>query len=469
MRAREIRNLLSGDMARIHHALAAESGRANPLRRVLAALRRWSEPAGAQVIKLPYCPPLAALWSWRRASASPSAAEIVHCAFLHEAWRERGWLARLGVALRLALLWLPTNAAIAAWSSALNARAVKRRTGKGIARQLAEQLPLLARHDIRAINYYAFELYDDARRARAADYLQRSETKGGAYLVFKRFLPARSKLANKLRFFERCEAHGIRTIPVLAVAEKGALRLLSGDALPHVDLFVKPKDGRGGVGADWWAYEGAGRYRSSGGTPIAERELPAYLTALARDEAYIVGPRLLSHPALADLGNGALSTARVVTILDERGVPEATDAVFRMAIGANRVVDNFHAGGLAANVGLASGVLGRATDLGLRPDIGWRDTHPNGAQIAGRVLPFWPEALELAKRAHAAFADRVAIGWDVAFLADGPCLVEGNGGPDLDIHQRCALTPAGATRLGELLAFHTQRALAACAQQHSRG
>jgi len=468
MRVRDLRDLLSGDMAKIHRALATRSDRESWLRRALGALRRWSEPSGPRVIKLPYCPPLALFWSWR-APEPHAPAQALHRAFLHEAWRERAPLARIALLARLALLWLPVNAAICAWSSALNARAVKRCSGKGVARQLAEQLVLLAAHDLRAISYYCFELYDDALRRRAADYIQRSETKGGSYLLIKRFLPSQSKLANKLRFFERCEAHGIRSIPVLAVAEKGSLRVLAGDTLPRADLFVKPKNGRGGVGAEWWAYDGSRHlFRGSGGGTLPESGLVAYLVALARHEAYVVGPRLANHPALADLGNGALSTARIVTILNEHGVPEATDAVFRMAIGSNRIVDNFHAGGLAASVDMKTGELGRATDLGLRPEIGWRDAHPTGAVITGRKLPFWPEALELAKRAHAAFADRVAIGWDVAFLADGPSLVEGNGGPDLDIHQRCARTPVGATRLGELLAFHTQRALEARRAQEQR-
>src|SRR5205085_1403363 len=123
--------------------------------------------------------------------------------------------------------------------------------------------------------------------------------------------------------------------------------------------------------------------------------------------------------------NGALATVRIVTCRNEAGDFEATNAVLRMAQGRNHVVDNFHAGGLAAAVELESGTLGHATDLGVRPTAGWRATHPDsGAAIAGRRLPYWPETLALVMRAHAAFADRILIGWDVAILADGPELVE---------------------------------------------
>ena len=99
--------------------------------------------------------------------------------------------------------------------------------------------------------------------------------------------------------------------------------------------------------------------------------------------------------------------------------------------------------------------------MGLKPDVGWRERHPvSGTHITGRRLPQWRDAMELACAAHRAFPQRTVVGWDVAFLADGPCIIEGNGKPDLDIHQRVERGPAGDGRIAVLLAMNLAKALA---------
>jgi hypothetical protein len=156
-----------------------------------------------------------------------------------------------------------------------------------------------------------------------------------------------------------------------------------------------------------------------------------------------------------------------MTCRNERGEYEVTNAAFRMAQGDNIVVDNFHAGGILAKVDIRTGVLGRATDgaLALGPGTGWCERHPEtGGTILGRRLPLWPQVLDLARRAHAtAFRDHVVIGWDVAICDDGPRLIEGNKGPDLDLVQRSHGEPLGNTRFGQLLAYNLQRSLEAAA------
>jgi hypothetical protein len=169
----------------------------------------------------------------------------------------------------------------------------------------------------------------------------------------------------------------------------------------------------------------------------------------------IVQKRVRPHQALEPLTSGATPTVRALTIIDERGDPELVAAVFRMSFGQNRTVDNIHAGGLACAVSLADGRLGRASNLGSDARLGWTSEHPTtGAMIQGTRLPYWDEVKDLAVRAHRIFADRLLIGWDIAIAEDGPTLIEGNRGPDMDLMQRFMETGFYDHRLAELIAWH---------------
>jgi hypothetical protein len=342
--------------------------------------------------------------------------------------------------------------------------AIKKRMGKGIIRQMGEQLFLALFYSILPRWYYVFELHDNEKRRKAGQYLLRFETKGGVYTLVKEQRKSDaplSPLTDKVLFASRCHEHHIAAVPVLLALEKGIFTYPSDHAptLPKIDLFIKPNHGKGGRGAERWDYQPSGIYKGAGGKELTPAELLYRLKTLPFEEGCLVQPRVVNHPLIADLSNVALATVRIVTFRNERGEIEVTNAVLRMARGNNTVVDNFHAGGIAAKVDLQSGALGRATDLGMRTTTAWCETHPDtGARILGRTLPLWSETLDLVRRAHVVFSDRIFIGWDVAILRDGPQLIEGNGAPDLDIIQRTHQEPVGNARLGQILAFHLAQA-----------
>jgi hypothetical protein len=342
-----------------------------------------------------------------------------------------------------------------AWFTALNGREIRRRSGKGILRQLYEQLQLSARHAILPPWYYMFELFDDERLARAGHYLRRDETKRGIYKMLKR-RQTRRRLHDKVRFANRCHEHGVRT-PDYLQAKNGSVRRpddQEADSLPKTDLFAKPSRGRGGRGMEEWRYDGSGWSRD-GAAPIDEAALFEHFRELSKVETYLIQRRLVPHADLADLSGNILTTIRMVTIRNENGDHEATHAAFRMPNGPHAKVDNFHAGGLAAKVDIETGELGPGSDIGLRPDAAWHTTHPDsGAPLEGRKIPFWKETLDLARRAHAALHHWAVIGWDIAIVDDGPVVIEGNSGADLDIIQRSHREPMGDSRFGELLAHH---------------
>jgi hypothetical protein len=401
-----------------------------------------------------------------------SPAEELHYYFSWYIWTRANLVGRIGLALGSVVWPLSALASSIKHMRRLGAR-VQRTSGKSTGRQLFEQLTLAMRFGIKARQYYMFELYDEERYKRADEYLLRRQTKGGVYRLMKRVVAAPqcsqndreaskapTPLSDKARFHDFCVAHEVRTAPVFFAIRNGMAEAhaLASPHLPSVDLFAKPANGRGGRAAQRWDCIGPQQFQSSTGQILDNEQLWRWLVRASDSEKIIVQPRLRTHSAIADLSNGALTTVRIVTCRGESGGILARHAAFRMACGENNVVDNFHAGGIAAAVDIESGRLGRASDMGLKEDSAWYDLHPQtGGRILDRVLPYWADAIRLVIRAHKASSqDRVIVGWDVALLEDGPCIVEGNGAPDLDIIQRTSLTPLGNTILGEALAFNVR-------------
>jgi len=259
-----------------------------------------------------------------------------------------------------------------------------------------------------------------------------------------------------------CKERGLSVAGVVASLVDGKIEGSTFAGLPAKDLFIKRSLGRGGARAELWHYEdGVYRTRPSKTSPgdcLDGNALMARLLDLSRNERFLIQERQVNHPDICDLSPGALATVRLLTFVDENGEIEPVRALFRMGRYADSIVDNFHAGGIAAPVDLDSGTLGPATDFGLAPSIGWIDRHPaTGARIAGRRLPQWDAVLALAKDAHQHFRDRAIVGWDIALTADGLSIVEGNGAPDVDNIQRPHRTPLGQSRFAELMMWHVNR------------
>jgi hypothetical protein len=396
-----------------------------------------------------------ALWPEGRGN---TAAEYLHHCYRLNYWR-LPWGPLKG--LVAAVTWPVALAILVTQCTRRNGAAIRGRTGKSIPAQIGEQISVAISHSIAPIWYYMFELFENDRRGRAGLYLTAHETIAGAYVLLEPH-DGSDMMADKVWFAATCREKGVFAVPVLLHASKGATHFPEGQAptLPDTDLFVKPRIGNGGHNSERWDCLGGGRFRSSRGQILDRDGLLAWLIALSLKEDYIVQPRLINHPALDDISNDALATVRVLTCRTETGGFEATNTAFRMAIGTNSVVDNFHQGGIASPVDFDTGQLGLASDIGTSPDVGWRHSHPvTGAQFLGRVLPYWNEVIALACAAHAAFPQRTAVGWDVAMLRDGPCIIEGNASPDLDIHQRAERRPLGDQRIAQLLAFHLRQVL----------
>jgi hypothetical protein len=383
-----------------------------------------------------------------RSSDGDRACDIIRRAYAHAYWRPGSWDGYVEIVAAW-LLW-PIVAFIGPlWFTAKNGPTIRRRHKRGLVQQFLDQVRLFFTDGVVAPWYYIFELAKDPTSDRAEIFLQRSETKAGIYPLLRRGVT--TELNDKKVFADYCLEKRVPCVPYLLFLDGSDL----GNAkLPDCDLFVKPAGGRGGRGAVRWDLVRAGMFSGPGGEKLGAQELLGRLIDQAKRRPLLVQRRLTANPEVADLTAGALPTVRVSTCLNERGEPEVVGAVFRMAIGSNRTVDNLHAGGIAAGVDLEKGTLSAASNLGMDARLGWLDRHPDtGAKIVGRTLPQWEAIKALAIQAHRVFDDRVIVGWDIGVTDQGPLVVEGNSSPDLDIVQRFG-QPACTTRLGELLAWH---------------
>lgn len=378
---------------------------------------------------------------------SPEAA-VIRRAFSFQYWRPRSF--RETFELALGLLAAPFAVPVAAlWFTFFNGRIVRQREGKGLLAQFMEQLRLYPRAGIVGPWYYILSLHRDGA-SRSTTFLQRCETKRGIYALLKDDNP--SVIGDKRAFAQGCMLAGLRCATFELVIDGQSC---SADTFPDADLFIKPLKGCGGKGAERWDRMSREIW-SSEGLVLGKSELLQRLRS--RQEPLLVQRLVRPHPALAALTSGALPTVRALTILDERGVPELVAAVFRMSIGSNRTVDNIHAGGLACSVSLEEGRLGIASDLGLDARLGWHERHPTTrAKIMGAQLPHWDAVKALAIEAHRSFGGRTIIGWDIAIDEEGPLIIEGNRGPDMDLMQR--FMDEGFCknhRFGKLIAHHLE-------------
>ena len=311
-------------------------------------------------------------WRWARLRDDGSPAHYIHSRFQRHDWRRNGRVAHLGRCAGF-VVGMPVVLGLVAVCTARSGARVRREGGKGLLRQAREQVGLWLQQGILPLSYYIFDLHRGDAPTAALDYLYRYETKQGIYPILRATFSSEETteaLRNKALFAQRCSAHGVPAVTALFTVEAGRLMRLDSDepGLPRRDLFLKPLSGSGGRGAAVWTYAGEGRYRNADAGVKSEAELIAHLATLSQQQGAYVGRLYVrNHPLLEEISPGALSSVRVVTCLDEAGQPEVTHAVLRMARTPGTVVDNFHAGGIAASVALDSGVVGRATDTGLQP------------------------------------------------------------------------------------------------------
>jgi hypothetical protein len=347
----------------------------------------------------------------------------------------------------------------------------RRECGVPIRRQIRDLLRLVLAHGGKPLVYYELELYRGEAMRDAGAVIMRNEIKHGLMKALNRIDPAARDngraLGDKLEFARWCAEAGIPHPQPMIVFRRGDAVWQDG-ALSDLDrdLFVKRRRSRGANGIASYRRTGVFRYVGDDKRPTNLARIIAELMRRARREKLMLQPMLVNHPTIADLTGETLITFRLITCLDEQLHPILTNAYLRSMAKLEPDWDIGRLEEFAAPIDLETGALGRIT--GDKPDClsEWFDRHPiTGAQVTGRIVPFFPELAQIAIKAHGMCAERVMIGWDMAVTEEGPYMLEGNSFYDTLYPQRIFRQPMGHWRLGELLSFHLDRLEARLDQQ----
>ena len=147
-----------------------------------------------------------------------------------------------------------------------------------------------------------------------------------------------------------------------------------------------------------------------------------------------------NHPDLAEMYPCATNCMRMITIIDDAGVPHLVYCVQKFG-NEGRIVDNY---GLHGPIDLDTGeFLFQAHPGETLSDVLY-DKHPyTGKDLIGFKTPCFKEAKEMVLKAALVVPQIRYVGWDVAITPNGPAIIEGNDYCAHDFWQLPGQTPDG--------------------------
>lgn len=159
------------------------------------------------------------------------------------------------------------------------------------------------------------------------------------------------------------------------------------------------------------------------------------LKQIIGNSQFLVQERLKQHNALQQIYPHSINTLRLITILGRDRIVRTIPAVLRFGAHGN-TMDNWAAGGLAVAVD-ANGILrGEGHYEFPINDKMTESYHPDtNIKFDGYQIPFYKEAVKMAKELHQYFYGIPCIGWDIAFTEKGPVFIEGNDNFEISLNQ----------------------------------
>ncbi|MDO4954553.1 MAG: sugar-transfer associated ATP-grasp domain-containing protein [Akkermansia sp.] len=183
------------------------------------------------------------------------------------------------------------------------------------------------------------------------------------------------------------------------------------------EVFCKPELDTQGNGC--FMFENRGGVYHIDGTPCNDQDWDTYFSQPKLMEEVVV-----NHPLLKSLHPQSLNTCRIVTACAADGEIVLLRSMLRMGVGGS-TVDNLYHGGL----GVIIKPDGTLNELASYHDYTRPGTpaHPDSGVVFKEVkLPYYQEAVALAKKAHSLCGGLRSAGWDVAITPNGPVLIECN-------------------------------------------
>lgn len=205
-------------------------------------------------------------------------------------------------------------------------------------------------------------------------------------------------------------------------------RVINGDNLQ--EFVIKPAGGAKGTGitvitsrrgdrfvsGDDREYDFAGLHRLL---------LEGFNTGLPHHrECMLLQERVRQHPAFDAINPNCTNTIRVMTFVNDGGEVEIIGRIIKFGRGKT-MVDNVDKGAMMAAID-DKGTVGPLVRYS-SSKLEYVDRHPDtNAQIAGLQLPYFSEAIDLARAAQLRLPQLRSLGFDIAITANGPVIIEGN-------------------------------------------
>ncbi len=207
--------------------------------------------------------------------------------------------------------------------------------------------------------------------------------------------------------------------------EKSSVEEIEAFLAKHTEFFAKAEVSYGGLDVEH--------------VHVVEEDKTVLTERLKSKGLVILEEVIRQHEALTKIAPASVNTLRVVTALSNSGELIFLPTLIRFGNGTASV-DNVSSGGVytlldAEGVVRLKGFFQDNSYIAIKEGQ-VIEKHPF-SQVApyGLELPYYKETMEMVGEMARSVPEMQLIGWDIAITPDGPCLVELNDAPGIDMNQ----------------------------------